>query len=482
MSRKFGFSALLDSIESFELSRMIKDLYDGEESKEKPKDLDLRIISINECKLSGRCLCNSITPLALKQMIDKKIDPFNWTYEENSLVNLFLLGKKISLSVSEKKVQDVTKHIHQMGGIISDTLPDFRVTEKKEKHVLAPIVSIKWIDALYNSKNYVDPSSFSFESLSKKDASTKKASKAVEKRKDLGKNMKSPRQMMKKSKNDPEKLREAEKTQAITNFFTQGEERKLPKSQKNPNQFSDIPKPNQDVFMLSSPVKRKIPIKESPPPINESSKNTTNSVTCIASDYDDDDEIIRNAKNILNMYSSDKVMQEVLSASSSQSNSQSKPQKKSKFDVSSDSDFEEIQIYATDKMVSRLPPPPKPSSRPSSQTNVGCYDSDDQPLTYSHNDSPYIISPPPKIKPKGSSQESPVSKVIDNDLLCSSLCKKILSTKRLVLSPDRSPILKKPSYEEIVHFTQFSQSSQRETNDIDVSYCKNGSIFDDPEF
>jgi hypothetical protein len=292
--------------------------------------------------------------------------------------------------------------------------------------------------------------------------------------------MKNPRQRLRQNKGNSDKLREEEKLEPITKFFTA--EKSIPKSQAKSCAFDDIPKPCPDVFMLSSPIRLKTPTKVSPPPpiIDSGDIGNIDQKDAYDSDYEESDELIRKTLAMLKKYSEDPDLQEI-PLSFDQADKSSQAKKMSKFEQSSASEAEDIPVYASSKMVSYSSRYISETNRSNSQTTIGCYSADETRHTYSFNDSDFV-QVPSKQKKKGRSQESPISKIIGDDHTCSTLCKEILSTKKLVLSPNRSPLLKKTTYNDVIHFTQLSQSSQRDMNEIDVTYCKNGPPLDNPIF
>ena len=484
MTRKVGFSAMLGKGTVEEMRKLLKCLPNAEESKNKPKDLDLRIIAPYEMKTTTKFHCKSTTPLGLKQMIEESIDPFEWNFAGFAINNLFLTNKRIAFLGPIKQSESIQKYILEMNGTICDDNADYFIAEKKIKKPFkeAIIVSTNWITTLYTETHYVEPLDFTFESIQKNTHKPKK---------DLGKSMKNPRQKMKQiADGNPKALQEAEHVQPITNFF--GQTSQTPKKEEKEilDFDSKIPLPSQDIFSIPPNDEcETIKVEESPPVVggDSSQPQKPKKTIILCSSSSDDEDVINDVDETLKKYAIDKDLEEYIS--SQITNKSEHSSQHSKFEYSSDDD--DIEILSSDKITLHNRTTGKASSTSTKQftpkREATClphpqFRSDNSPDAPSYDDSHFCfererltpILPSPVQKPKGRSQMSPIIKHMndndDNDT-CAMLCRKIMETKIIPAAP-RSPSRKRLTMEDIIQFTQESQQSQRDEGEIDY-LCEN---------
>ncbi|OHT11691.1 hypothetical protein TRFO_03936 [Tritrichomonas foetus] len=123
---------------------------------------NLKIISDHELPGPISTRIPTITVFCLKCMFAKQIDPFDFSYKNGFLRNLFLLNQSFMFyDVCDENKALYTSLVESMGGIMKSEKADFCLTEKKEKLPIKSLVSIGWIFALQYSFEYMKPDRFS---------------------------------------------------------------------------------------------------------------------------------------------------------------------------------------------------------------------------------------------------------------------------------------------------------------------------------
>ena len=481
MTRKYSYSKMLNPEDENEIDKLLSDIPNIEKSTTlKVKELDLRIVTPEELKTTQKVFCNLATPLAIKQMIEQNINPFDWPFESPTIINLFLSNKKIGMLGALKKPKELQKHILQMNGILNDDEAEIFIAQKWEKtpHPNSFLVSSNWIETLYSSKHYVDPTNFTF------------ANKDV-----FSTNMKSMRKNFKMiSSPEREFVLKRQNMQSITNFFSknsqisqkQTQQQKQPKklntdnnkSIKKENKTDEIPLPNPNAFLSNRKENRNL--NES----NSSNDQKLSKVTpkksmgkLIHLDSSSDDEsLMQDVTETLKKCALSPRTDYYISQHTGQQSESAHSSQISKFEESSED--EEVELFAPDKIAvksfnqkesDKVSPEKTPTlaTPPRSISIISKTQSDvsphapcllDSPCTYSRGALPLL--PSPKTKLTGRSQASPIVKNMnDDDETCAKLCSIIMSTK--INTAPKSPLRHKFSMDDIIQFTQ-QQCSQKD--------------------
>ncbi|OHT10234.1 hypothetical protein TRFO_20535 [Tritrichomonas foetus] len=234
--------------------------------------IGLRVVTRHELIFITKQNCLIVTPLCLKHMKIKQINPGLFQTEWKSYINLFLFRKKIAfLNISEEKVKKYTDMVRCMGGkvvFLINSKVDYVITDKPSQIVLShshpPMIKPEWLDSLFYETNYIKPSNYLIEtSLSKKTPTVKRKGP-----------LKSPIAEIKSIK-DPNpgfQLRKREKLKDIQMFFN-------PKNGANTNTNSSSIDKFDDLKLFSSDSENTPPSNSLPPHSTKLSTNTSTSTS-----------------------------------------------------------------------------------------------------------------------------------------------------------------------------------------------------------
>lgn len=164
-ARRVFVSKLLEPNEASRAQSILREIHnDVVFTQSLDESPELRISTPTEIGSHPSTTPFAITPLCLSQMYEKKIDPFDFEWKCN-LINLFLLGKKVStVSFDAETKKRLETMIEQMGGSVQESEKvDVLVSAKPiDDPGTAIVVMGCCIDALFGAKKFLNFDQFTF--------------------------------------------------------------------------------------------------------------------------------------------------------------------------------------------------------------------------------------------------------------------------------------------------------------------------------
>lgn len=483
MSHKVAISNLLKENEISDVTSKLKSYCGNIVIIDNPSKADISIVPLIQIMSVMKPKCLTITPLALNQMIERKIDLFSNKFITKKILSYFLDNIKIKVMIDDEiECKRVKNKIHGMQGIIVDSNPDIIISQHTIATKTIPIVPVDWVDAQAASTTFIDPSNYR-KTLYKKLKKPNAKKTPVAYAKNLSTQTDTVQTLMQISENTP----------SIENFFTASQMRaksikkeenlikqiskkpslcstKLPETiikLKETKQIEEpiFPVPPQDIFDALLEEDRQERLQKFKSQNSQiSTKNTQKNEVLDDKIPIKSDESVKNIKDIKE---SPKILPKPQKSSQESPPEVSEPARAPSGvslgdwlmnDKESDSDDEEDIDKHLSEMKSKVLPflsPKKTKSR--SQFDMSSESDIDSPIK------PIIRSP---IKTKTSTINSPIRKACSQiSPNVKRICKSILSMKPAHEGEMHDG--KVPTLEETIRFTQKSQLSQSMNDNIE---------------
>lgn len=161
MSHKVAISNLLKESEIKTVTADLNSYYHNIEIILNPSEADLYIVPLNQMISVMKPKCLTITPLALKQSIEKNINFFTEKFNSKKIINFYLQNMRVKLLIEDVNLgRRIRNKVLEMQGIIVDSNPDILISAQKITTKNFPTVPIDWVEAQFVSNAFIDPDSY----------------------------------------------------------------------------------------------------------------------------------------------------------------------------------------------------------------------------------------------------------------------------------------------------------------------------------